>query len=262
MDDPETIVGVVAIFVGAFLLMLLIAIVISAIQMKRRTLGIREWAFRNGFDYVEGPVPAGDLAPIRDLTTSDKVTESKATNILRGSRGVTMTLFDLQRTTRNQTGRRKRMAEESTAKTCALFKLSNTLPQFWLMPLTTSGPEAFPRLLGGATSLARAVSAGTAGQPIEIKDRPGFLLLSHDPSRAAALFDGDRARFFDDKCGWNIDSEDGWLLVSCDPTLYRQGGWKRFAVVDAPHFDDFVSIAVSIQGLFTNAIRHEFASDI
>lgn len=254
--------GYVLAIIGLFVLMLIAGILGSALQMKRRKGRIREWAFRNGFDYLEGPMPARDLASIRDFATDDSHIEATATNIVRGSRGATVTLLDLRRTTKKHSGSHGNRTEYSTSRdTCALFSLAEPLPGFYFNPLTTAGIDTvYGKLLGGITSFAQAVEGSPARQRIPIPDRPGFLLISHDGDRPAPLFAGERARFFDDKCGWTVETEGSWLLLTCNPAIYGHG-WKRMSVVDAPYYDELVNVAISIHAQLTKAARHEFASD-
>ncbi len=256
--------GYVAIAIGLVVLLVIVGVIGSARQMRRRKGKIREWAFRSGFEYVEGPMPARDLAPIRDFATDDSNTEATATNIVRGSRGARVTLLDLRRTTKKQSGSHGNRTEYSTSTdTCALFSLASPLPSFYFNPLTIAGLDTvYGKLLGGIMAFAQAVDAGPAKQRIPIPDRPGFLLISHDGDRPAPLFAGERARFFDDKCGWSVETEGSWLLITCNPAIYGHG-FKRLSksVVDATNYDDFVNVATAIQQHLTKSVSHEFASD-
>jgi hypothetical protein len=243
--------GVVAIVIGAFFLLVVFALTGSAIQMKRRKGKIREWAFRSGCDYVEGPMPARELASINDFATNEPGSEAVATNIIRGSRGVPFTLLDLRRTTTKQRGRRGNRNERTTSSdTCALFSLTSPLPGFYFNPITTAGLDTvYGKLLGGIMAIAESVDANPGRQRIPIPDRPGFLLISHDGDRPAPLFAAERARFFDDKCGWTVEAEGSWLLLTCNPAIYGHG-FKRLSqsLVDAPNYDDFLSVALAIRG--------------
>jgi hypothetical protein len=244
----------VAIVLGAFglaIFLLAVAVTRGAMRAKRRKAAIRDWAFRSGFDYIEGPLPARELAPLRYFALSDTITDANASNVTRGSRGVSVTLLDLQRTTRTSYGvRGNRTNYSSSSATYALFKLSDPLPRFSFSALTAAGSDSLTgKLLGGVVGMAKFVGTGAIGDPIEIENRPGFLLATHEAERVRPLFAEERAHFFDDKCGWSVESEESWLLVSCDPTIYGHD-WPRMAVVDVPQYDDFVRIATSIHDHF------------
>jgi hypothetical protein len=239
----------VAIVLGAFglgILLIILAISASVARGRRRNGQIRDWAFRNGYQYEAGPVPASELAPIAQFTLDDKTTSADAFNVARGSR---LTLADLRRTSVRHFGAYGNTTDHSTRTvSCAFTKLGTPLPPFSFSALTAKGPDSLQgRLMGGVVSLAKAVGGGTAGDVVAIENRPGFLLMTHQAEAVRSLFAAGRAEFFDDKCGWSVECDGSWLLVVCDPSIYgAEKGWPRTQLVDAGHFDEFVSIARSI----------------
>lgn len=243
--------GIVLGAFGLAIFLVTLAITTGVRRTKRRKAQIREWAFRSGFDYQQGPMPARELAPLQHFNLDEETTRADATNVARGSRGVPVTLLDLQRTTCQRSGAYGNRTEHTTKTyTCALFKSPENLPSFSFNALSASGPDTLQgKILGGVTRMAKAVGGNDMGDAISIDNRPGFLLLAHDPSNVQPLFADGRALFFDDKCGWTVESDNGWLLVTCDPSIYGHG-WPRYGVVDAPRFDDFIRIATSIHEHF------------
>lgn len=240
-----------AIVLGAFglaIVLIILAITAGVRRTKRRKAEIREWAFRSGFDYQEGPMPASELAPLPHFTVEGDTTTADATNVVRGSRGVPVVLLDLQHTTCQRSGSHGNRTVHTTKwSTCALFKSPDNLPSFSFNALSASGPDTLQgKLLGGVVSMAKAVGRTKVGDAISIDNRPGFLLLSHDPASVRPLFADGKALFFDDKCGWTVESDHGWLLVTCDPAIYGHG-WPRYGVIDAPQYDEFIRIATSIR---------------
>jgi hypothetical protein len=241
----------VAIVLGAFGLAVLLigwAIMASVQRAKRRRAELRDWAFRSGYDYQEGPMPARELAPLKYFELTPNIVRADATNIARGSR---LTLLDLERThyTRSS-GNSKSYSRKSTS--CALFKLDEPLPRFSFAALSTAAPDTLQgKLMSGVASLAKFVGS-SEGQPIPIPDRPGFLAVSHEPQKAAPLFADGRTHFFDDKCGFSVECEGSWMVVSCDANLYGQNrGWERSALVDAKNYDEFVRVATAVRDHFT-----------
>src|ERR1700686_1026863 len=97
-------------------LVILIIWGVMAASGARRRAALRRWAFRNGFEYAKGPMPAHDLASLWFLDTDDSAIEASATNIIRGSRGTGMTLFDLRRTTCRGSGVHGNRLEYTTTK--------------------------------------------------------------------------------------------------------------------------------------------------
>lgn len=250
------------IVLGAFglgILLIIWAISAGLARSRRRNGQIRDWAFRNGYQYEAGPVPARELAPIAQFAIDDTTTSAEAFNVARGSR---LTLADVSRTSVQHFGSYGNDTRHTTRSfSCALFKLDTPLPPFSFSALSPRGPESVQgRLMGGVASLARFAGAKAGIVLVDIENRPGFLLTSHQPDAARPLFAGGRAQFFDDKCGWSVECDGSWLLAVCDPAIYGAGkGWSRTGLVEAEHFDEFVSIARSIHEHFAER-RGEFSS--
>jgi hypothetical protein len=235
----------------AFTVVLIVLGIISAVRRsKRRRATLREWSFRNGFDYAEGPTPAYDIAPLGMFEIKDEITRSDALNITRGSR---VTIFDHQETTKQQSGPyNNRVRFQTKTRSCALYKLAEPLPEFDFSALTTAAPDTFQgKLMAKVIDLAKMVG-GKPGVVVPIGDRPGFLLRGIEADRIAPLFAEGRAHFFDDKCGWSVESHDSWLLVSCDPSIY-QHGWERGSPVSEKNYDDFVRISQQIHDHFATS---------
>lgn len=241
----------IAVVLGAFALAILLiawAIVTGLQQAKRRREELRQWAFRSGYNYEEGPMPARELAPLQFFELSDSITKADARNVARGSR---VTLLDFEQTHYQKMGGNSKSYSHKSMS-CALFKLSEPLPRFHFAALSTAAPDTLQgKLIAGVTSLAKFMGS-SEGQPIPIPDRPGFLAVSHEPQNAAPLFADGRTHFFDDKCGFSVTSEGSWMLVTCDANIYGQShNWKRSALVDAANYDEFVRVASAVHQHFT-----------
>jgi hypothetical protein len=251
----------VAIVLGAFglgIFLIILAISTSVARGRRRNSQIRDWAFRNGYQYEAGPVPARELAPIAQFAIDDKTSSADAFNVARGSK---FTLADLRRTSVQHFGAYGNNTQHTTRTvSCALTKLGTPLPPFSFSALTMQGPDTLQgKLMGGVISLAKFAGAKAGVVMVEIENRPGFLLTSPQADAMQPLFASGRAQFFDDKCGWSVECDGSWLLVVCDPAIYGAGkGWSRTGLVDAEHFDEFATIARSIHEHFAER-RDEFA---
>src|SRR5437660_1221892 len=243
----------VAIVLGAFglgIFLIILAISTSVARGRKRKGQIRDWAFRNGYQYEEGPVPARELAPIAQFAIDDTTTSADAFNVARGSR---LTLADLRRTAAQHFGAYGNQSQHTTRSvSCALVKLGTPLPPFSFSALTMQGPDSLQgKLMGGVISLAKFAGAKAGLVLVDIENRPGFLLTSQQSDAVRPLFAAGRAQFFDDKCGWSIECDGTWMLLVCDPAIYGAGkGWSRTNLVDAGHFDEFASIARSIHDHF------------
>src|SRR5438046_2146943 len=86
---------VAAIFGGLLAVLFIVAIMHGRAKERRRREDIQQWAFRNAYNYIQGPMPARELAPVKYFDTGD------ASNIARGSR---MAIMDLRRTTTSTRG--------------------------------------------------------------------------------------------------------------------------------------------------------------
>jgi hypothetical protein len=233
---------------GFFLLLFIVALIRSGMRQKQRKANLREWAFRSGFQYSEGPMPASELAPFDQLAPNENTKEAEATNVMQGSR---MTLFDLRRLTESHSGSHGNRTEYTTKyATFALFKLPEPLPHFSFSALSASGPDTLQgRLLGATVALAQKAGSNALHDAIPIENRPGFLLTGRDRLLVRPYFAPDRIGFFDDKGGWSVEAHDSWLLISCDPAIYGHD-WPRSPLVDETRLDEFVSIAGAIREHF------------
>ncbi|HJW95120.1 MAG TPA: hypothetical protein VJ901_16005 [Thermoanaerobaculia bacterium] len=203
---------------------------------KRRSESIREWSFRNGYNFTPGPMPALQLAPIERFEIKGETVEAEARNIASGSR---MTLFDFSHATRHESGvMNNRTQYQRKITACALFKLDEPLPRFMFMSMSTAGSDSLTgKLVSSAIGLAKFVGPGRPGQLIAIDDRPGFLLHTDDDAeRVQSLFR--EPRFFDDKCGWEVHCTGTWMLLSCKP-------------VEPAGYDAFANLAQQIREHFT-----------
>src|SRR5258708_18446100 len=150
----------------------------ASARRRRRKAGLRDWAFRNGFDYTEGPAPARDLASIQFFATDTLVRGVTATNIVRGPRVTNVTLLDLHRTTRSYSGPYGiRAPSTDSTHTYALFNLADPVPSFSFTALTADGPDT-ERGQALAQLTRPAQSAPVRSSPIAIPDPPGCLLIS------------------------------------------------------------------------------------
>jgi hypothetical protein len=234
---------------GVIVLLIVLGVSAALRAAKRRKANLREWAFRNGFDFAEGPMPARELAPIAPFELDDKTTTADARNVTRGSRGAYVTLFDFDHTSRTRSGPHGNRTQSQTKTTsCALFKLDEPLPHFDFGAMGVASADSFQgKLMAAALALAKRVGP-ERGQMIELDDRPGFLLRTEDdPAKVKPLFAD--VHFFDDKTGWTVLSQGSWLLLMCDPNLY-QHGWERGSIVNEKNYDEFVSVATKIHDHF------------
>jgi hypothetical protein len=252
----------VAIVLGAFglgIFLIILAISTSVARGRRRKGQIRDWAFRNGYQYEEGPVPARELAPIAQFAVDDATTSADAFNVARGSR---LTLADLRRTSVRHFGAYGNNIQLTTRTvSCAFTKLGAPLPPFSFSALTMQGPDSLQgRLMAGVISLAKFAGAKAGVVMVDIENRPGFLLTSPQADAVRPLFASGRAQFFDDKCGWSVECDGSWLLLVCDAAIYGAGkGWSRTDLVDGEHFDEFASVARTIHDHFAER-TDEFSS--
>ncbi len=252
----------VAVVLGAFglgILLIILAISRGVAAARRRKAQIRDWAFRNGYEYIEGPIPAWEVAPIAKFRIDENTTSADAFNVVRSARII---LTDVRRTAVRHFASHGNQTEHTTRSgSCALFKLASPLPAFSFSALSAQGPDSFQgKLLGGVAALAKYAAGGDLGTVVDMENRPGFLLTSHQPEAAGPLFAAGRARFFDDKCGWSAESDGSWLLVHCDPTIYGLShGWPRTSTVDGEHYDEFATIARAIHDHLTQR-SDEFSS--
>jgi len=225
---------------GAFALVITLIIlgIIKALgASKRRRLALREWSFRHGFDYTEGPMPAGQLAPIPPFQVSDSIVGAEARNITRGSHGTYVTIFDVAQTRLER--RSNRTFRQTDTKSCALFSLSEPLPRFEFSAIFAGGVTTLQgKLLAEAVKLAASL-APERGEIIPFPDRPGFMLRAlEDTPRVAQLFG--EIHFFDDKQGWQICSYGKWLAVISErPFLVQPENYDAFVEMVTKVYDHF-----------------------
>jgi len=204
----------VGLIVGAVFALIIGLIVLGVAGVlranRRRSDTIREWAFRSGYNFTPGPMPAQQLAPIDRFEVKGETVEASARNVASASR---VTLFDFDHATRHQSGTfNNRTQYQRRTASCALFKLEEPLPRFTFSAMSTFDQNS----LAGKMMAAVINIADRSSGIIPIADRPGFLLhTDEDADRVRSLFR--EPHFFDDKCGWNVLSTGSWMLLSCNP---------------------------------------------
>ncbi len=62
---------------GVFVILILWIIVKAAMSGRRRAAAIKDWAFRNGMSYVEGPVDPESVAKIREPPCRSKKAQTR-----------------------------------------------------------------------------------------------------------------------------------------------------------------------------------------
>ena len=198
------IIGGVIVLIGA---VIAIFVMLARGGSRRRTETLRQWAFRSGYNFTPGPVPASQLAPIREFESGGEVVESNARNVASRPR---VTLFDFDHATRHEHGVMNNRTEyRRSVESCALYQLDEPLPRFSFNALSAADQNS---LAGRMMAKAMGVIDGE-GQIIAFDDRPGFLLFTDDDvARVKPLFA--EPHFFDDKCGWSVRSTGSWLLLS------------------------------------------------
>jgi len=234
---------------GVFALVTLLiiwAVVGAILGSRRRRSNIKEWAFRHGYQYFDGPMPATELAPMKAVTPDGKLIRADASNIAQGR----VTLFDLTMTTRSQFGRRRANQDSTKTMSCAIFKLAEPLPRFQFSAVTAADSGMQSTMMGMVKSLAALVA--DTHDMIPIESRPGYLLRGEEAERIKPLFTDERVKFFDDKCGWSVEVDGTCLMVSCDPAMYEHG-WERSTVVDEKNYDDFVRISQQVYDHFLHS---------
>jgi len=208
-------------------LLIVVAVMRSRARSKKRVDEIRQWAFRNGFEFIEGPMPGRSLADTKLMTGAD------ASTITRSGR---VTLFDLRQT--SGTG-----ADSSTrVGSAALFQMEHSLPAFQFMAATAQGSDSLQgqmigKLMAGAKALAAERGESNKGI-LMFENRPGFFVHTDDMERTKRIFSDDRLSFFDDKVGWSIAADGSWLIAS------------KIELVAAEHYDELLHTAQSIHDHF------------
>jgi hypothetical protein len=195
----------VALGAGAFVVLILWLIVKAALSGRRRAAAIKDWAFRNGMSYVEGPVDPDSIAKIPQEETPANVISRNAWNIISGRRGhYDITVFDLHQTT----GGRNTNTRTYSTKTVAILKLPDPLPPFRFMALADVKPGSFgANMLGAVERLALKIDGGKHGTVIDIPNHPGLMLLSPDPDATRALFTPSVIDYFVQHGGYGVTTE-------------------------------------------------------
>jgi hypothetical protein len=243
----HTVQIVVGVF--AFIFIIVILAIVAAVRAgKRRSENLREWSFRSGYNFTPGPMPALELAPLELFEVKGETVEANARNVASSSR---MTLFDFDHATRHSSGV---MNNHTTyvRKTISsvLFKLDEPLPRFTFAAMSTAGSDSLTgKLMSATLGVAKFVGGHRPGILIPIDDRPGFLLHSDDDPERVKPFFIDARQFFDDKCGWTVQSFGSWLYVLCDPTIYKHG-WEENSSVSPKNYDEFANMAQLIREHF------------
>src|SRR6476620_2817870 len=114
-----------ALVAGALVLLIVYAIVKAAMSGRRRAAAIKDWAFRNGMTYVEGPVDPESVTKIPQDERPDNLIRREAWNVVSGRRDrFDVTVFDLHQTT----GGYDRNTRTYTTQTSVILKLPDELP--------------------------------------------------------------------------------------------------------------------------------------
>jgi hypothetical protein len=237
--DPHTRIWVTAGFI-AFALFVIQALARGVMAGYKRRDSLKEWAFRNGMSYFEGPVDAMSIAKIPQAPGDEQWTKRTASNVLTGSRGgYDISLFDLHQE-RPDGGRVNRHVFDS--RTVAVLKVHDELPYFHFSVLANVQPGSFTaNLLNVAEQPAVKFDQGEHGTVIDIPDRPGFLVVGRDVERVKSLFKPDMLDYFAHHTGYTIVGEGTSLMIQAAGTG---------SVADIADIDFFLSNASVIASKF------------
>lgn len=211
-----------------------VAIFNSARKRGRRPQ-LQQWAMQHGYEFRADRVAPNELAPMAYLTPGARMSRAYAENILRRA-GVTA--FDF-----TQFEKRAGESDDMAQATWVLFALDHPLPPFSFM---AQSARSIP------DQVLAMIRQQAGGNLFEIKDRPGFFVRAPNLQSVAPLFAGDRARFFDDKTGWQVEAEGRWLLIRAG----RFGPpvkWFPIEFVKPEEYEQFLSVATSIRDYFVSA---------
>jgi len=244
---------VIFLAIGLVVVVWLVALAIRAAKARQKEL--REWAFRNGFDYTPGPMPANQIAPIDCFTLAENVTVLDASNIVRGSRGMPVTFFDLKRTTRG-TSPGGSIDHDTNLESCAAFSVSGVnFPRFSFIALMSAGAGTLrAKLMETAITMGSKLNPAAMESVVRFEAYPGMLLSgrgSHDAKDAFA----ELLPFFAERTGWQIEGDGSWLILRCRPDFHAEG-FRRGRVVDPRDYDLYVARA----GEIAERVRAAFAS--
>ncbi len=191
---------------GVFIVLLVWVLVKAAMSGRRRSAAIKEWAFRNGMQYVPGPV---DVPKMPQDETAGNLVSRKAWNVVSGRREhYDVTIFDLHQVTGNRNRR------TYSTRTVALLKLPEPLPPFRFLALANFGPSSFgTKLFAVAERMIAELAADSQGTMIQLPDHPGLFLLSKDPDATRALFTPSVIDYFSQHSGYGITTEGTSMMI-------------------------------------------------
>jgi hypothetical protein len=223
---------------AAFVLLIVYAIVKAALSGRRRRDAIRDWAFRNGMSYLEGPADPANIAQVPQEEKDPKLVSRTASNIVGGRRDhFDITVFDLTETHSGV----NRNSRSFSQKTVAVLKMPNALPYFRFTSFDVKPGSMTAGMLGAVEKLAMKVDAGRHGTFVEFPDRPGFVLMARDPESAKPLFTQSVIDYFTRNSGYGVLAEGTSMLV--EKTTTR-------TVLDAGEIESFIASATAIAQQF------------
>lgn len=201
----------VALGAGAFVLLIVYAIVKAAMSGRRRRDAIRDWAFRNGMTYVEGPVDTDSVAKIPQDERPDNLIRRQAWNVVSGRRDrFDISVFDLHQTT----GGYDRNTRTYTTRTVVILKMPEELPSFRFMAFSNLAAGSLgATMLGAVEKLAMKIDAGKHGTVVDLPGQPGLILLARDPEATRAVFTPGVIDYFTRHSGYGITTEGSSMLV-------------------------------------------------
>ena len=209
--------------------------ILNRVRKRGRGPQLQHWAMQHGYEFRADRLPPDTLAPMADLTPGTRMTRAFAENVVRRS-GVTA--FDL-----TQFEKRAGESDDMAQATWALFAVDRPLPPFSF--IAQSARPVPDQVLA-------MIRQQAGSQLLEVKDRPGFFVRGPNLQQVAPLFAGDRAAFFDDKTGWQVEAEGRWLLIRAG----RFGPpvkWFPIEFVKPEEYEQFLSVATSIRDYFVSA---------
>lgn len=214
------------------IVLLVFAVIRTRGRSSRRSEAIRQWAFRNGFEFIERTMPARELAPMTYLE------HAEASNVARSSRAVIMDF---------RPGRTSDQEGENGPFSAALLSLSKPVPPFTFMSISSADADSFQgSFLEKMMATAKTLAGARGKSVVTVPSRPGFFIYSAEPERAQRLFTEDRIRLLDDKVGWSIEGEGLWLVVS-----------KR-VTIPAEEYDEFFHQVETVRDYFSVASQDHF----
>jgi hypothetical protein len=206
----------VALGAGLLVVLVIYVIVKAALGGRRRRDAIRQWAFRNGMSYLEGPIDPSNVAKIPQEEKNEKLISRNASNIVSGRRDhFDIAVFDLTETHSGV----NRNSRTFTWKTVAVLKMPAELPYFRFSIVADLKAGSFGAgMLAAVEKLAATVDAGKHGTLVPIPDHPGMVLMARDPDAARALFTPTVIDFFTRNTGYGVIAEGTALMVEKSTT--------------------------------------------